>query len=116
MQRAIMNFFGSRLAAKDDHPKKDLDDPLVLAKEWKRKLQKEIRRMETDIANIKRMEDKSMKECKALAKANRISAVKILAKEIANTRKTVERMYVAKAQLNSVSSSLQTSMCKFNLL
>jgi division protein CdvB (Snf7/Vps24/ESCRT-III family) len=39
--------------------------------------------------------------------------VKVLAKEIANTRRTVERMYMAKAQLNSVSSSLQTSMCEY---
>lgn len=87
-------------------------DPLDLAKQWKRDLQKEIRRMERDISDIKRLEQKSLTECKALAKKGRMSAVKILAKEIANTRKTVERMYTAKAQLSSVSSTLQTSMCK----
>lgn len=69
--------------------------------------------MDRDIANIKRAEDKSVKEAKALAKAGRISAVKILAKEIAATRKAVERMYTAKAQMNSVANSLQTSMCTY---
>jgi hypothetical protein len=88
-------------------------DPMDLAKQWKRDLQKEIRRMDRDILDIKRAEQKSMAECKALAKKGRLSAVKVLAKEIANTRRTVERMYMAKAQLNSVSSTLQTSMCKY---
>lgn len=88
-------------------------DPLELAKQWKRDLQKEIRRMERDINDIKRLEQKSLAECRALAKKGRISAVKILAKEVASTRKTVERMYTAKAQLSSVSSTLQTSMCKY---
>jgi len=45
-----------------------------------------------------------------LVKANRASAAKILAKEVAATRKTIERMYMAKAQLNSVSMTLQTSV------
>ncbi len=88
------------------------DDAMQLGKEWKRNLQKEARKIDRDILNIKRAEDKSVKECKALAKAGRTSAVKILAKEIINTRKSVERMYMAKAQLNSVAMNLQTSMCK----
>jgi len=87
-------------------------DPADLAKQWKRDLQKEIRRMDRDINDIKRSEQRSMAECRALAKKGRLGAVKILAKEVANTRRTVERMYVAKAQLNSVSSTLTTSMCK----
>lgn len=85
-------------------------DPVELAKEWKRKLQKEARAIDREITNIKRQEDRAMKECKALAKANRLPAAKILAKEIVRTRKMVERMYMAKAQLNSVSNTLQTSV------
>lgn len=88
-------------------------DPVELAKEWKRKLAKEARAMEREINNIKRQEDRAVKECKALAKAGRLPAAKILAKEIVNTRKTIERMYMAKAQLNSVSNTLQTSVCKW---
>jgi len=87
-------------------------DPVDLAKEWKRKLAKEMRLIDREISNIKREEDRAMKECKALVKANRLSAAKILAKQVAQTRKAVERMYVTKAQLNSVSNNLQTSVCK----
>lgn len=100
----FFGMFGGSDAAKKD--------PIDQCKQWKRDLQKEIRRMDRDIADIKRAEQKSITECKTLAKKGRVSAVKVLAKEIANTRRTVERMYIAKAQLNSVSSSLQTSMCK----
>jgi SRSO17 transposase len=88
-------------------------DPAELAKEWKRNLQKEVRKMDRDILNIKRQEDRATKECQKLAKSNQISAARILAKEIVRTRKTVERMYTTKAQLNSVANSLQTSVCKF---
>lgn len=91
-------------------PKKD---PVDLAKEWKRNLQKEMRNIDRDILNIKRQEDRALKECKALVKKNHVSAAKILAKEVANTRKTITRMYTAKAQLNSVSNQLQTSVCKY---
>lgn len=102
---------GSR-ASEPAEKKVNKNDPIELGKEWKRNLQKEIRKMDRDILSIKRQEEKSLRECKALAKAGRMSAVKILAKEVANTRKAVERMYVAKAQLNSVATNLQTSMCK----
>lgn len=90
-------------------PKKD---PAELAKEWKRNLQKEMRHLDRDILNIKRQEDRAMKECKALVKKNQVAAAKVLAKEIANTRRTVERMYTSKAQMNSVCNNLQTTMCK----
>jgi charged multivesicular body protein 3 len=92
--------------------KKSKDDPVELAKEWKRNLQKEVRKMDRDILAIKRQEDRAKKECQKLAKQNQLSSAKILAKEIVRTRKTIERMYVSKAQLNSVANNLQTSMCK----
>lgn len=37
-------------------------------------------------------------ECKKLAKENRVSAAKILAKEVVNTRKAMERMQVGITQ------------------
>lgn len=104
-------FLGMFGGGDDKHKSKD---PQEVAKQWKRDLQKEIRRMDRDINDIKRSEQRSMAECKALAKKGRMGAVKILAKEVANTRRTVERMYTAKAQLNSVSTSLSTSMGKLS--
>jgi hypothetical protein len=57
-----------------------------------------------------REEAKAMKECKKLAKEGRLSACKILAKEVISTRQAVARMQIAKAQMNSVSMILQTSV------
>ena len=88
-------------------------DPVAQLKQWKRDLQKQIRQMERDITDIKRAEQKSMLECKSLAKKGHKNAVKILAKEIVNTRRSVNRMYMAKAQLGSVETNLQNCMCKF---
>eukprot|EP00981_Chlorochromonas_danica_P003312 scaffold644_cov168-Ochromonas_danica.AAC.4 len=87
-------------------------DPTELAKEWKRNLQKEMRKIDRDISNIKREEDRAVKECKKLAKANQLSSARILAKEIASTRRTIDRMHTTKAMLNSVSMGLQASACK----
>lgn len=41
-----------------------------------------------------REEKKALNECKKLAKEGRVSAAKILAKEVVGTRKAVERMQV----------------------
>ena len=46
---------------------------------------------------------KSIKDC---AKRNDIRSMKVLAKEIVSSRKTVSRLYQNKAQLNSVSMML----------
>ena len=64
--------------------------------------------MDREIDKLKNAEKKSMKECKKYAKDGQVSSAKILAKEIVNVRKTIDRMYASKAQLNSVSMNLQT--------
>ena len=87
-------------------PKKD---PAELAKEWKRNLQKEARSLDRDIVNLGRAEQTALKECKKLAKSGNIKAAKMLAKEVVNTRHAVTRMHTAKAHLNSVGMSLQTT-------
>lgn len=103
-----MNIFGT----KQPPP----PDAKSLAKEWKRKLQKESRDIDKQIANIKREETRALTECKRLAKSNHLPAARILAKQIAETRKATERMYLAKAQLNSVAMQLQSSACMFSLV
>lgn len=59
---------------------------------------------------MKKEEQKSLKECKKLVKEGQPSSAKILAKEIVNVRRTVDRMYATKAQLNSVIMNLQTAV------
>jgi charged multivesicular body protein 3 len=81
------------------------------AKEWKRKISKESRSIDRDIVKLQREEKKSMAECKKLLKEGHKPAAKLLAKEVVNTRKAIERMHAAIAHLNSVSVNLQTSIC-----
>ncbi|KAJ1451837.1 Snf7-domain-containing protein [Pelagophyceae sp. CCMP2097] len=83
-------------------------DPQEEMKKWKREISKEMRSMDREIKKIEQMENKSKAECEKLGKAGRIDACKIIAKEIVRTRKTKERMFTAKAQMNSVSMQLQT--------
>jgi len=47
---------------------------------------------------------------KKLVKSNNVRAAKILAKEVANCRKTIDRMHLAKSQLNSVSMEVQANI------
>lgn len=105
-----MNFFGSFSGGGSGRKTKSSSDPQALGKEWKRNLAKEIRNMDRDITKVQREETKAMKECQQLAKKGRVDAAKILAKEVVNTRKAIERMHTAKAQLGSVQSNLQVSM------
>ncbi|KAJ8609479.1 hypothetical protein CTAYLR_005427 [Chrysophaeum taylorii] len=83
-------------------------DPLEDLKKWKRDLAKEMRSMDREVKKMDAAEKKSADECRKLGKANRIDACKILAKEIVRTRAAKERMYAARATLNSVSMQLQT--------
>lgn len=85
-------------------------DPIEEAKNWKRELTKESRKIERDIASIQREEQKALRECKKLVQSHHLDAAKILAKEVAQTRKAVERLYGARAQINSASMMLQNSI------
>ena len=75
-------------------------DPIDQAKEWKRNMQREARKLDRDIASIfsifrqlltfllvldlDRQETKAIRECKKLAEQHHDRAVKILAREIVN--------------------------------
>lgn len=52
-----MNFFGRKPA-----------DPIEQAKEWKRNLAKESRKLDRDMVAMQRAEKRAMKECKTYAK------------------------------------------------
>lgn len=66
--------------------------------------------MDKDVEDLRRAEKKALEECKKLAKQHQLGASKILAKEIVRTRKAIERNMTAKAQMNSVSMALQSSV------
>jgi charged multivesicular body protein 3 len=85
------------------------------AKNWKRQLERESRKLDRDIQNLQRAEKKAMAEAKKLAKAGQTSSARIMAREIVNTRKAVDRMYTAKAQMGSVGFALQNSIAMIKL-
>lgn len=89
---------------------KEKKTPEDEAKEWKKKLSKEMRHIDRDMNALTRAESKAASECKKLAKQNQLSSARLLAKEIVNTRKAKERMMTAKAQMNSASMALQSSI------
>jgi division protein CdvB (Snf7/Vps24/ESCRT-III family) len=103
-----MNFFGAAQQNKMPPAEQDM--------ERTRQLAKESRSIDRDISKLKTAEKASMAECRKLIKQGYIPASKVLAKEVVNTRKAMNRMYAAQAQLNSVSMSLATSVGASQLL
>ena len=90
-------------------------DPVEEAKKWKQNLAREMRHLERDKCELDRAEKKAAVECKRLAKMGQLSSAKILAKEIVNIRKAAGRLLTAKAQMNSVSMALQSSVSLLKL-
>lgn len=84
-------------------------DPKELAKEWQRKIRSEKRAIEKQIREIEREERKVQLDIKRLAKqGNQEASMRILAKEIVNSRKAVARLYTAQANLNSVNMQMKS--------
>jgi charged multivesicular body protein 3 len=79
-------------------------------KKWQRDLRKESRQLDRQIRKIQAHEKKLQREIKKYAKKGERSALTILAKDVVKGRRSRDRLYTAKAQLNSVSMQLQTQM------
>ncbi|VDD77574.1 unnamed protein product [Mesocestoides corti] len=97
-----MNFFSKE---KDLRPK---------VREMQSRLRREQRKLDREIETIQQKSKQCEVDVKKYAKSGNIDAAKILAKEIGAARKSVNRLYQAKAQLNSVIMELenQVSMAK----
>lgn len=77
-----------------------------MLKEWQRKLKSEQRDLERQINKIKREEEKVKKEMKQSAAKGDKAAVKILAKNLVQSHKAVDRLYMTKAQMFTVCNQL----------
>lgn len=86
--------------------------PEEYVKKWKRDLKHEERNLERTIREIEMQEQKTKREIKMLAKKGDMGSAKILAKELLRARKTKERIYKSKAELNSVSMQLTQNLGK----
>lgn len=79
-------------------------------RKWQRDLRKESRLLDRQIRASQAHEKKIQREIKKYAKKGERSALTILAKDLVKGRRVRDRLYTAKAQLNSVSMQLQTQM------
>ncbi|KYQ96939.1 SNF7 family protein [Tieghemostelium lacteum] len=84
--------------------------PEELVKKWKRDLKREERQLDLQIRGIDNAERKTTMMIKERVKAGDHASAKTLAKEIVKSRQAKERMYTAKASMNSVAMQLQSNL------
>mgnify|MGYP001457505242 CR=1 FL=1 len=84
--------------------------PKEQQKKWKKDLRKQQRELDKQIRTQNRQQAKVKREIKKYAKSGDIKIVETLAKDIVRSNKLVERLYTAKAQINSVSMQLQNQV------
>merc|ERR1719210_2815968 len=82
-------------------------DPKEQVQEWCKKIRKEGYNLDRQINSIKREEMKVTKSLKDAAKKGDKDVCQILAKEVINSRKSVNKLYTAKANLNSVQNQMK---------
>ena len=73
----------------------------------KRKINRDVRDLERQIAGVQREEKKVQAEIKKLAKKQQMVSVKVLAKSLVRSRKAKDRLWEARASLNSVRMQIQ---------
>jgi len=91
-------------------------DPKVLLKEWQTKMRSEKRAIERQIREVDREEKKLQIEIKKLAKlGGQDASIRILAKEIVQSRKATTKLYTAIANINSVNMQMRTMVAQASL-
>jgi len=93
-------------------PKKD---PKEQVREWSTGMRKEGRKLDRQIRTIKLEEAKVQRSIKEAAKKGDKDVCFILAKEIIQSRKAVNKMHAAKAQLNSVDMQMKNQLATLRL-
>lgn len=93
----IMGLFGKTKGA----------DPKEQVNEWCKTLKKEERGLDRQVNAIKREELKVTRSLKEAAKKGDKDVCKILARELVNSRKAVNKIYTAKANLSSVQMQMK---------
>ena len=82
-------------------------DPKEQVNDWCKKLRKESNQIERQINGIRREEAKVTKSLKDAAKKGDKDVCLVLAKEVVHARKTVNKLYCAKANINSVQMQMK---------
>ena len=82
--------------------------PSEILREHKRTLDKSIRELDRERAQMQNQEKKLTLEIKRMAKENQLGAVKVMAKDLVRTRHSITKFYALKSQLQGVSLRMQT--------
>jgi len=90
-------------------------DPKEQVQEWSRKLRKEGNQLERQINAIRREEAKVQRSLKEAAKKGDRDVCVILAKEIVQSRKAVNKIYTAKANINSVQLQMKNQLATIRI-
>nr|CCC95579.1 unnamed protein product [Trypanosoma congolense IL3000] len=92
------------------------EPPEERAKQWKREMNSEMRKLDLQIKRIQREEMKVKLAAREAAKKGDTTTVRMLAKEIIHSRNAVRRLYTARSQMNSVSMQLQQQVSQIKLI
>uniref|UniRef100_H2YYM0 Charged multivesicular body protein 3 n=1 Tax=Ciona savignyi TaxID=51511 RepID=H2YYM0_CIOSA len=89
-------------------------DPREKVRQWSAALRKESRTLDRQIRAIQREQEKVKRTLKDAAKKGDKQSCNILAKELVNSNKSINRIYASKAQISSVEMSIknQASMAR----
>jgi len=82
-------------------------DPKEQVNDWCKKLRKESNQIERQVNGIRREEAKVTKSLKEAAKKGDKDVCLVLAKEVVHARKAVNKLYCAKANINSVQMQMK---------
>eukprot|EP00009_Paramoeba_aestuarina_P008613 CAMPEP_0201520784 /NCGR_PEP_ID=MMETSP0161_2-20130828/12549_1 /ASSEMBLY_ACC=CAM_ASM_000251 /TAXON_ID=180227 /ORGANISM="Neoparamoeba aestuarina, Strain SoJaBio B1-5/56/2" /LENGTH=208 /DNA_ID=CAMNT_0047919267 /DNA_START=93 /DNA_END=719 /DNA_ORIENTATION=- len=85
-------------------------DPVKQAREWKGQLRAQIRVCERQIRDLQREEKKAQQAVRDAAKRGDKASAKILARELVHSRQAKERLFTARAHLNSINLQLQSQI------
>ena len=77
-------------------------------RENKRLLDKSVRELDRERSSLLNQEKKLVAEIKRLAGQNQLGAVKVMAKDLVRTRRSITKFYGLKSQLQAVSLRMQT--------
>ncbi|XP_066576277.1 E3 ubiquitin-protein ligase RNF103 isoform X2 [Amia ocellicauda] len=83
---------------------------LVQVNEWSLKIRKEMRVIDRQIRDIQREEEKVKRSIKDAAKKGQRDVCVILAKEMIQSKRAVNKLYSSKAQMNSVLLSMKNQL------
>ncbi|XP_052001270.1 charged multivesicular body protein 3 [Xyrauchen texanus] len=84
--------------------------PKDLINEWSLKIRKEMRVIDRQIRDIQREEEKVKRSIKDAAKKGQKDVCIILAKEMIQSKKAINKLYASKAQMNSVLLSMKNQL------